>query len=129
MLKGYHSYPSVLPTALESEPDLSGEDDPAALLPSGRPAKPDPEMVAMLAQVAVRDGLDWKSPPCPEPSRVDDWFLRVARTGSQGPTPVTSFPLVHDELTRLWMAPFTARHRQGEGGNRDITSCRRSWLI
>ncbi len=36
---------------------------------------------------------------------------RVARAGSQGPTPVPFFPEVHDELTGTWTAPFTARNR------------------
>ncbi len=56
-------------------------------------------------------GLEWTPPPCPEPSRLDDWFLGVARAGSQGPTPVPFFPEVHDELTGTWTAPFTARNR------------------
>lgn len=44
----------------ESETDLSEEDGPAVLPPSGRPAKldADPEMVAMLAQAAKRVWLD-----------------------------------------------------------------------
>ncbi len=46
----------------------------------------------------------------PNPSRLDDWFLGVARAGSQGPTPVPFFPEVH-ELTGTWTAPFTARNR------------------
>ncbi len=44
-----------------------------------------------------RVGLEWKPPLLPEPSRLDDWFLGVARAGSQGPTPVPSFPEVHDD--------------------------------
>ncbi len=55
-------------------------------MPSGRSAVPDsdPEMVAMLARAAESVGLEWRPPPCPEPSRLDDWFLGVARAGSQG---------------------------------------------
>ncbi len=68
-------------------------------------------MVAMLARAAESVGLEWRPPPCPEPSRLDDWFLGVARAGSQGPTPVPFFPEVHDELTGMWTAPFTARNR------------------
>ncbi len=96
----------------EGESDQSGDDGSVPLPPSGRSAVPDsdPEMVAMLARAAESVGLEWRPPPCPEPSRLDDWFLGVARAGSQGPTPVPFFPEVHDELTGTWTAPFTARN-------------------
>ncbi len=98
---------------LEGESDQSGDDGSVPLPPSGRSAVPDsdPEMVAMLARAAESVGLEWRPPLCPEPSRLDDWFLGVARAGSQGPTPVPFFPEVHDELTGTWTAPFTARNR------------------
>ncbi len=98
---------------LEGESDQSGDDGSVPLPLSGRSAVPDsePEMVAMLARAAESVGLEWRPPPCPEPSRLDDWFLGVARAGSQGPTPVPFFPEVHDELTGTWTAPFTARNR------------------
>ncbi len=98
---------------LEGESDQSGDDGSVPLPPSRRSAVPDsdPEMVAMLARAAESVGLEWRPPPCPEPSRLDDWFLGVARAGSQGPTPVPFFPEVHDELTGTWTAPFTARNR------------------
>ncbi len=97
----------------EGESDQSGDDGSVPLPPSGRSAVPDSvsEMVAMLARAAESVGLEWRPPPCPEPSRLDDWFLGVARAGSQGPTPVPFFPEVHDELTGTWTAPFTARNR------------------
>ncbi len=98
---------------LEGESDQSGDDGSVLLPPSGRSAVPDsdPEMVAMLARAAESVGLEWRPPSCPEPSGLDDWFLGVARAGSQGPTPVPFFPEVHDELTGTWTAPFTARNR------------------
>ncbi len=97
----------------EGESDFSGDDASAQLPPSGTVAVPDtdPEMMAMLSQAANRVGLVWNPPPCPEPSRLDDWFLGVARAGSQAPTPVPFFPEVHEELTGTWKAPFTARNR------------------
>ncbi len=50
-------------------------------------------------------------PPSPEPSKLDDWFLG-AGCGSQPPSaPVPFFPEMHEELTKSWMAPFTARSR------------------
>ena len=99
--------------ASEGGSELSGDDVSAQGAPSGRPAVPDtdPEMMAMLSRAAERVGLVWNPPPCPEPSRLDDWFLGVARAGSQRPTPVPFFPEVHEELTRSWTAPFTARNR------------------
>ncbi len=54
------------------------------LPPSGvvATATSDPELMAMLAQAAVSIGLEVNRPPSPEPSRLDDWFLREGR-GSQ----------------------------------------------
>ncbi len=65
--------------------DFAGDDASAQLSPSGTVAVPDtdPEMMAMLSRAANRVGLVWNPPPCPEPSRLDDWFLGVARAGSQ----------------------------------------------
>ncbi len=64
-------------TASEGESSLSGDDDPAVLPPSGVVAlsEPDPEMTAMLSRAADNVGLVWNPPPCPDPSRLDDWFL------------------------------------------------------
>ncbi len=56
-------------------------------------------MTAMISRSAERVGLKWRKPPCPEPSRLDDWFLRVACAGSQRPAPGASLPEVHDEHT------------------------------
>ncbi len=56
----------------------SGEDDSAALPPSGRVALPesDPELTAMLSRAAKSIGLHYRlKPPSPERSRLDDWFL------------------------------------------------------
>ncbi len=74
---------------LEGESDQSGDDGSVPLPPSGRSAVPDsdPEMVAMLARAAESVGLEWRPPPCPEPSRLDDWFLGVARAGSNRAPP------------------------------------------
>ncbi len=97
----------------EGESDQSGDDGSVPLPPSGRSAVPDlhPEMVDMLARATESVGLEWRPPPCPEPSKLDDWFLGVARAGSQGPTPVPFFLEVHDQLTGTWTAAFTVRNR------------------
>ncbi len=59
----------------------------------------DQEMMAILSRGAKMVGLEWRKPPCPEPSRLDDWFLGVACAGSQRPAPGVSLPDVHEELT------------------------------
>ncbi len=99
--------------ASEGEPSLSGHDDSAALPPSGVVAlsEPDPEMTAMLSRAAENVGLVWNPPPRPDPSRLDEWFLGGGRAGFQRPPPVPFFPEVHEELTRSWKAPFTARNK------------------
>ncbi len=56
------------------------------------------EMTAMLSRAAERVGLEWRKPPCPEPSRLDDWFLWLACAGSQRSAPGASLPEVHDKL-------------------------------
>ncbi len=59
----------------------------------------DLEVTAMLSRVAERVGLEWRKPLCPEPSRLDDWFLGVACADSQRPASGASLPDVHEELT------------------------------
>ncbi len=90
----------------------SGEDDSAALPPSGRVALPesDPELIAMLSRAAESIGLHYRRPPSPERSRLDDWFLG-AQAERRQPPPVPFFPEVHEEVTRSWKAPFSARNR------------------
>ncbi|XP_016422019.1 uncharacterized protein LOC107750954 [Sinocyclocheilus rhinocerous] len=98
-----------------SEGELgSGDEDSAALPPSGRVALPesDPELTAMLSRAAESVGLHWRPPPSPERSRLDDWFLG-AQAGRRQPPPVPFFPEVHEEVTKSWKAPFSARNRLG----------------
>ena len=70
--------------ALEGEL-TSGNNDSAASSPSGSVAlpEPDPETSAILKRAAEAVGLEWNSPPCPEQSRLDDWYLRTGHAGSQ----------------------------------------------
>ncbi len=100
-------------TASEGKLSLSGDGNSAALPPSGVVAlsEPDPEMMAMLSRAAENVGLMWNPPPHPDPSRLDEWFLGGGRAGSQRPPLVPFFPEVHEELTRLWKAPFTGRNK------------------
>ncbi len=99
--------------ASEGEPSLSGDDDPAALPPLGVVvlSEPDPEITTMLSRATENVGLMWNPLPRPDPSRLDEWFLGGGRTCSQRPPLVPFFPEVHEELTRSWKAPFTARNK------------------
>ncbi len=74
-------------------------------------SEPDPEMTAMLSQAAENVRLVWNPPPRPDPSRLDEWFLGGGRAGSQRPPLMPFLPEVHEELTRSWKAPFTARNK------------------
>ncbi len=56
-------------------------------------------MTAMLSRASERVGLEWRKPPCPKPSRLDDWFPGVACADSQRPSPDDSLPEVHEEFT------------------------------
>ncbi len=58
----------------------------------------DLKVTAMLSRAAERVGLEWRKPPCPEPSRLDK-VLGVACAGSQRPAPGASLPDVHEEFT------------------------------
>ncbi len=69
----------------------------------------DREVTAMLSQAAERVGLEWRKPPCPEPSRLDDWFLGVACAGFQRPTGV---PPVERSVA-MQVCPYTVSTRQG----------------
>ena len=73
--------------ASQGELGSSGDEDSVGLPPSGVPAfsETDPELTAMLARAATSIGLVWKPPPCPERSRLDDWFLGAARADSRLP--------------------------------------------
>ncbi len=59
-------------------------------------AESDPELMAMLAQAAVSIRLKVNRPPCPEPSRLDDWFLGAGRSSQPQSTPVPFFPEMHE---------------------------------
>ncbi len=107
------SYSSLSERPVRFPVPFSEDEGAVGLPPSGvvATAAPDPELTAMLARAAVSIGLEVNRPPSPEPSRVDDWFLRAGRGSQPRSTPVPFFPEVHEELTKSWMAPFTARSR------------------
>ncbi|KAI2668058.1 ORF V: Enzymatic polyprotein [Labeo rohita] len=71
----------------------------------------DAEMAAALQRAAKEIGVAWVPPPSPEPSRLDDWFLGRGRDSKPRSSPVPFFPEVHEELTKSWKAPLSARSR------------------
>ncbi|KAI2652534.1 hypothetical protein H4Q32_005770 [Labeo rohita] len=66
----------------------------------------DAEMAAALKWAAK---FVWVPPPSPEPSRLDDWFLGSGCDSRPRSSPVPFFPEVHEELTKSWKAPLSAR--------------------
>ncbi len=94
--------------------ELSGSvTDPA---PSGLPAPSaakagmDAELFRVLSKAVEELGLEWSPPEEPSRSRLDEWFLPERRQApQQQPSPF--FPEVHDELTRSWRSPYSARLR------------------
>ncbi len=91
--------------------ELSGSvTDPA---PSGLPAPSaakagmDAELFRVLSKAVEELGLEWSPPEEPSRSRLDEWFLPGRR---QAPQQRPS-PEVHDELTRSWRSPYSARLR------------------
>ncbi len=84
----------------------------AALLGCFRHRSTGPRAVtAMLAWAAMSIRLEVNRPPSPKPSQLDEWFLGAGRNSQLRSVPVPFFPEVHEELIKLWMAPFTARSR------------------
>ncbi len=108
------SAPSVDRMSIAASGDgLTSSEDEAAvgLPPSGvvANAATDPELTAMLARAAVSFGLEVNRPPSPKPSWLEDCFFGAGRDSQPRSTPVPFFPEVHEEVTKSWMAPFTAR--------------------
>ncbi|KAL0175185.1 hypothetical protein M9458_031153, partial [Cirrhinus mrigala] len=72
----------------------------------------DAEMAAALKRAAKEIRVVWVPPPSPEPSRLDDWFLGSGRDSRPRSSPVPFFPEVHEELTKSWKTPLSARSRR-----------------
>ncbi len=70
----------------------------------------DAELFRVLSKAVEELGLEWSPPEEPSRSRLDEWFLPGRRQApQQQPSPF--FPEVHDELTRSWRSPYSARLR------------------
>ncbi len=99
--------------ASDAEELLGSVTDPA---PSGLPAPSaakagmEAELFRVLSKAVEELGLEWSPPEEPSRSRLDEWFLPGRRQApQQRPSPF--FPEVHDELTRSWRSPYSARLR------------------
>ncbi|KAI2644460.1 Protein P [Labeo rohita] len=99
---------SVASEGEPSEADVTAELAAPAV---GSQSVADAEMAAALKRAAKEIGVVWVSPPSPEPSRLNDWFLGSARDSRPRSSPVPFFPEVHEELTKSWKAPLSARSR------------------
>ncbi len=94
--------------------ELSGSvTDPAPSrlpAPSAAKAGMDAKLFHVLSKAVEELGLEWSPPEEPSRSRLDEWFLPGRRQApQQRPSPF--FPEVHDELTRSWRSPYSARLR------------------
>ncbi|KAI2663140.1 ORF V: Enzymatic polyprotein [Labeo rohita] len=96
--------------------ELSGSINNAAPLPSADTSDPrsktgmDAELFRVLTRAVDELGLEWSPPEEPPRSLLDEWFLPGRR---QAPRQRASpfLPEVHEELTRSWRAPYSARLR------------------
>ncbi|KAL0186275.1 hypothetical protein M9458_017945, partial [Cirrhinus mrigala] len=70
----------------------------------------DAELFCVLTRAVDELGLEWSPPEEPPRSLLDEWFLPGRR---QAPRQRASpfLPEVHEELTRSWRAPYSARLR------------------
>ncbi|KAL0161520.1 hypothetical protein M9458_045245, partial [Cirrhinus mrigala] len=96
--------------------ELSGSITDPAPLPSTDTSDPrtrtgmDAELFRVLTRAVDELGLEWSPPEEPPRSLLDEWFLPGRR---QAPRRWASpfLPEVHEELTRSWRAPYSARLR------------------
>ncbi|KAI7813871.1 putative basic proline-rich protein-like [Triplophysa rosa] len=104
---------------LASDPDDSSELPP----PGGRAQEEaDVEMSTMLFRAAASIGLQCTAPPLPQRSRLDTWYLGFERGSKPRPAPVPFFPEVHEELSKTWNAPLTARSNQNGSVDQELPS-------
>ncbi len=98
--------------------------DPA---PSGLPAPSaakagmDAELFRVLSKAVEELGLEWSPPEEPSRSCLDEWFLPGRRQAPQH-RPSPFFPEVHDELTRSWRSPYSARLRTPYSASSALTT-------
>ncbi len=94
--------------------ELSGSVTDPALLPSSASRnarlRADEELIRVMTKAVNELRLEWSPPEEPSRSRLDEWFLPGHHQAlCQRSYPF--FPEVHDELTKLWHAPYSSRIR------------------
>lgn len=101
----------VLSTAASGSEDFATDTSP--LPPSGQERRVSPsysELLDVVSRAVGKLGLDWevdKAEAQPS-SKLDDRFL-TSRTPTQPRRPLPFFPDLHQEVSRSWKQPFSAR--------------------
>ncbi len=83
---------------------------PPPSAPSAAKAGMDAELLRILSKAVEELGIEWSPPEEPSRSLLDEWFL-PGRHQAPRQRPSPFFPEVHEELTRLWRAPYSAHLR------------------
>ncbi len=102
---------SLSQAAADAE-ELSGSVTDPALLPSSSSRnarlRADDELIRVMTKAVNELGLEWSPPEEPSRIRLDEWFIPGRHQAlHQRSSPF--FPEVHDELTKLWSAPYSSR--------------------
>ncbi|XDV32563.1 hypothetical protein PO909_003350 [Leuciscus waleckii] len=81
----------------------------------GAPASLDAELMAILTEAVADMELEWTAPKeLPSKRWMDGSFLGAGRQAEAPRRPAPFFSEVHEELTRSWRSPYSARaHAQG----------------
>ncbi|ROL54791.1 hypothetical protein DPX16_23237 [Anabarilius grahami] len=91
----------------------TGESEDPVPLPSLEPIDHstgmDAELFRVLSRAVEELDLEWAPPEEPSRSRLDEWFLPGSRRQSPRQRSAPFFPEVHEELTKSWRAPYSAR--------------------
>ena len=99
--------------ASDSEDWASSVDLPSANVssqPSGKRAGIEAELMRLLTQAVESIGLDWEAPALPPRNRLDGRFLGKDEAPSKSRA-APFLPELHDEVSKSWNAPFSARLR------------------
>ncbi|KAL0148133.1 hypothetical protein M9458_056535, partial [Cirrhinus mrigala] len=78
----------------------------------------DAEMAAMLQRAAKEIRLEWVAPPCPEPSRLDDW-VTPGHACSQVDK-IVEDPFLGQNTVHSLFVPHHPQRQSGEGVYRDV---------
>ncbi|MGL4479546.1 MAG: hypothetical protein ACRCVK_15145, partial [Aeromonas veronii] len=68
----------------------------------------DGELFRVLSKAVEDLDLEWAPPEEPPCSRLDKWFLPGRRQATKQRS-APFFPEVHEELTKSWRTPYSAR--------------------